>query len=66
LQKKYGNDDQFLTKIKSMMALSYLNSEEIPVYFEELYNELSDDVQKLRNWLKDNYILGKNNWPPSF
>jgi hypothetical protein len=42
-----------------MMALSYLNSEEIPVYFEELYNELSDDAQKLRDRLKDNYILGE-------
>jgi hypothetical protein len=30
-----------------MMALSYSNSEEIPVYFEELYNELSDDARKL-------------------
>jgi hypothetical protein len=33
------------------MALSYFNSEEIAVYFEELYNELSDDGRKLGDWL---------------
>jgi hypothetical protein len=48
------------------MALSYWNSEEIPVYFEELYNKLSDSARILGDWLKDNYILGKNNRSPSF
>jgi hypothetical protein len=32
LVKKYGNDEQFSIEIKSMMALSDLTSEEIPVF----------------------------------
>jgi hypothetical protein len=40
LAKKYGNDEQFSIEIKSKMALSYLNSEEILVYVDVKNNNL--------------------------
>jgi hypothetical protein len=41
LSTKYGADEEFSIEVKCMMALSFLEKEEIPVYFAELYLELS-------------------------
>jgi hypothetical protein len=41
LSTKYGADEEFSIEVNCMMALSFLEKEEIPVYFAELYLELS-------------------------
>jgi hypothetical protein len=45
-----------------MMALSFLEKEEIPVYFAELYLELSPDAR----WVNKHYVNGESNRPPPF
>jgi hypothetical protein len=52
--------------VKCMMALSFLEKGEIPVYFAEHYLELSPDARLLANWVNKHYVNGKNNRPPSF
>jgi hypothetical protein len=41
LSTKYGTDEEFSIEVKCIMALSFLETGEIPVYFAELYLELS-------------------------
>jgi hypothetical protein len=43
-----------------------LEKEEIPVYFAELYLELSPDARLLADWVNKQYLNGENNRPQSF
>jgi hypothetical protein len=61
-----GVDEEFFVEVKCMMALSFLEKEEIPVYFAELYLELSPDARLLADWVNKHYENGGNNRTPSF
>jgi hypothetical protein len=59
-------DEEFSIEGKCMMAFSFLKKKEIPVYFAELYLELSPDACLLADWVNKHYVNGENNRPSSF
>lgn len=57
-QKLYGNKEMFAVEMKSIFALSYLRSEELPSCFDEWCNDISSEAETIANWFSDNYIWG--------
>lgn len=65
-QIRYGTDIEFALKVRQIAALSFLEHEEIPVWFEEISSEFGKEFEPLTNWLNEYYIGGKNGRPPLF
>jgi hypothetical protein len=70
LTSHYASDLTFAWEIHCILSLAYLEPAEIPVYFNTLFNVLSDEGQQAAEWFALNYIEAANGgvapYPPSF
>lgn len=62
----YGKSIKFQREIRCLMALSFLPAEEIADYFSILIEDMSREGLEISKWFGENYVLGKDNQPPSY
>lgn len=53
----YGTDEKFALEMKFLLALAYLPSEEIPMYFDEWRENISEEAKSISDWFSENCIL---------
>lgn len=65
-QTRYGNDIQFALKVRKVPALSFLEPDEIPEWFNEIKKELGAEFDPLTKWFDQYYVSGENGKVPLF
>uniref|UniRef100_A0A1B0DMJ0 MULE transposase domain-containing protein n=1 Tax=Phlebotomus papatasi TaxID=29031 RepID=A0A1B0DMJ0_PHLPP len=56
---RYGTDEDFSLKLRHLLALAFLPSNEIPDAFDLLKSLLIPDASELLEWFEQNYIHGR-------
>lgn len=58
LKARYGKDEEFNSNVRMIIALAFLDPDEIPEMFEEvvLWMGDEDDVSQFINWFRNNYV----------
>ena len=67
LAKKYAKDLKFNLDMKCLIALSYLEPSEIPIYFHNFLETVEDtDSKIIANWFQENYVHGTVSSQPKY
>lgn len=56
---RYGTDEDFNLKLRHLLALAFLPSNEIPDAFDLLKSLLIPDASELLDWFEQNYVYGR-------
>lgn len=57
-QKLCGKNNKFASDVKCLLALAYLTPEEIPIYYEDLKENICSEAKVIAEWFSENYIWG--------
>ncbi|KAL4112969.1 hypothetical protein QTP88_016681 [Uroleucon formosanum] len=55
----YGVNEEFSLKIRQMLALAFVPSENIPAAFDELKATFPLEAEEVVQWFEDNYVHGR-------
>jgi len=55
----YGTNEEFSLKIRQMLALAFIPSENIPAAFDELKATFPPEAEEVVQWFEDNYVHGR-------